>query len=67
MATWIITCPTCGTANEAPKEAIFVECGTISCTCRCTNCGGEFDTEEAYWRWLGLDSGPQDKPTRAKA
>lgn len=57
---WIITCPNCGTPNEAPREEVVVRCGKMSCTCTCSNCGGEFDAEEEYWRWLGLESNLAD-------
>ena len=67
MATWIVTCPNCGTSNRAPRESIVIRCGTMSCTCVCTNCGGEFDAEEEYWRWLGLASDPQDERGKTRA
>ena len=67
MALWTITCPECGTANEVSREEIIVRCGTMSCTCTCTNCGGEFSAEEEYRRWLGLENRPQDEPGVTKA
>ena len=62
MALWIITCPKCDTPNEVPRKEIIVRCGTMSCTCTCTNCGNGFSAEEDYRRWLGLESRPQDEP-----
>jgi len=67
MTIWIITCPRCGTTNEAPREEITIRCGMMTCTCICTNCGNEFGAEEEYWRWLGLESSPGDEPGRKRA
>lgn len=67
MALGTITCPNCGTPNEAEREEITVHCGMMSCSCTCTNCGSEFDAEEEYWRWLGLEEGPHNEPGRARA
>jgi hypothetical protein len=65
MTTWVLTCPNCGTANEAAPDQIVARCGKVSCTCLCTKCSTEFSDETEYWRWLGLESGPPDEPKLA--
>lgn len=59
--TWILTCPNCGTENEALKDAVIIKCGVVSCRCACVNCKQPFDGKQEYWQWLGLTEGPPDE------
>jgi hypothetical protein len=58
MKTWILECPNCGTPNEAPKEAVSVNCGNVYYRGRCKNCKKELEGQQEYWRWLGLEESP---------
>lgn len=61
MPVWKLTCPSCGTENQASKELVVVKCGKVTCTCTCVNCSQEFSGEEDWWRWAGLTEGPPPK------
>jgi len=62
MPVWEVQCPKCGSVNQVTKDAVIVRCGMAECTCVCTNCKTEFNSEQEYWRWLGLDHGPASEP-----
>ena len=64
MPEWIIDCPECGTPNTVPVSAVTVTCGVARCTCTCINCGNQFEGEQEYWRWLGLEEGPAPAQAR---
>lgn len=54
MAGWTLRCPACGATHRVPAAELNLECGTVSYTHVCENCGHTFTSEEPYWRWLGL-------------
>jgi hypothetical protein len=58
MPTWIVKCPKCETEKEISAADVAVNCGRVTYTCTCTNCRHEFDSEQPYWRWLGLKEAP---------
>ena len=62
MTTWIITCPTCGTDNDALNGTVIIECGVVSSHCACVNCTQDVDGQQEYWQWLGLTEKPPDEP-----
>lgn len=51
---WILTCPNCGSENEAVPGTVVVKCGVAHCHCTCANCQNEFNGELDYLLWLGL-------------
>jgi hypothetical protein len=59
MRRWILVCPNCGTENPAQRAGLAVTCGSITCLCTCGNCGTQFEGEQEYWRWLGVQGGPE--------
>jgi hypothetical protein len=61
MLTWNVTCPNCGTVNEISPALVRVQCGVVACISTCVNCSNQFDDEQEYWRWLGLDEPPKDE------
>jgi len=58
MAGWTVYCPDCGATNRVPADDLTIECGKVSCTHVCENCGNAFTSEQPYWRWLGLKEAP---------
>lgn len=58
MTIWVLKCQNCGTNNESSKGTVSVKCGVVSCRCVCSNCGMDVDSQQEYWRWLGLTEGP---------
>ena len=67
MRNWILICPKCGTKNEIPKKAVVVKCGRAHCHCICSNCKHEFDSQQDYSLWLGLNEAylPEADPDTA--
>ena len=58
MKTWILTCPNCGSGNEILGNAVVIRCGIVYCKCTCINCNREFESQQAYWQWLGMLEAP---------
>ncbi|MDX1615533.1 MAG: hypothetical protein R3300_14575 [Candidatus Promineifilaceae bacterium] len=61
MPVWFVECPNCDTRNEVAAATVVVECGRVSHTGRCHNCGEELRVEQPYWRWLGLSGPPPEE------
>lgn len=64
MRSLTFTCPNCQTVNEIARDAVFIECGLVSCTYTCISCRVESLYEEPYWRWLGLEEEPPAESAR---
>lgn len=58
MAKLKLRCPVCETTNQIPADELNLECGKVSGTCVCENCGNEFSGEQPYWRFLSLNEPP---------
>ena len=56
MATlWIVTCPECYQEFEVPSSQVFVECGQALAYCSCPYCDHQFQAEQDYLVWLGVE------------
>lgn len=64
MAGWTPYCPHCGATKRVPAQELNLECGTVSYTRACENCGNAFTTEQPYWHWLGLKEPPAEDENR---
>lgn len=67
MPSWILVCPNCGTENTTKRADLRAECGIIHCACTCVNCEQDFEGQQEYWRWLGLEEGPAEASAGARA
>jgi len=53
--TRIVTCPHCSTESEVPADKVYTQCGRALADLRCPNCRNQFQAEEEYLLWLGVE------------